>query len=124
MLDAHASTTALVKAAGRAAGERRLLVCSTDPAVEAEIAPDLAVGGGPETDAPYVGMAISTTAANKLDYYLDRSLTWRRTGCGAVRDVTVTMRFTNTAPAAGLSPYVTARVDRHPYPVSPATAAT
>ena len=117
VLDSHASATALVKAAGRAAGERRLLVYSTDPTVQAEIRQTSLSGAIPETDAPYVGMSVLNISGGKLDYYLERSLIWRRTGCGPERDVTVTMRFTNTAPASGLSPYVTGRVDTHPYPV-------
>ncbi len=119
ILDSHASATALVKAAGRAASERRLLVYSADPAVETEIRQTSLSGAIPETEAPYIGMSVVNISAGKLDYYLDRSLTWRRTGCGAQRDVTVTMRFLNTAPASGLSPYVTDRVDTHPYPVKP-----
>jgi len=43
--------------------------------------------------------------------------TWRRTGCGSTRQTTVTITLTNNAPASGLSPYVTGRIDSHSYPV-------
>lgn len=119
VLDSRASNLALVKAAGVAAGERRLLVYSTDPAVEAELAQTSLSGAIPRTADPYVGLSIVNDGGNKLDYYLGRALTWQRQGCGALRDVTVTVTLTNGAPASGLSPYVTSRSDRRDYPVRP-----
>jgi hypothetical protein len=119
VLDSHVNTRSLVKAAGRAAGERRLLVWSADPAIEADLEQTSVSGAIPETFAPYVGLSIVNDGGNKLDYYLDRSLTWQRTGCGTQRDVTVTIKLTNNAPAGGLSTYVTGRSDRHAYPVRP-----
>lgn len=116
ILHSKASTTQLVKAGGRAAGERRLLVYSADPDVQAELAQTSLSGAIPNTAQPYVGLSIVNDGGNKLDYYLDRSLTWARTGCGATRDVTVTVRLTNDAPA-GLPPYLSARSDRPGYPV-------
>ncbi|MDT4893027.1 MAG: hypothetical protein QOE97_2062 [Pseudonocardiales bacterium] len=113
------STKALVKAGGRAAGERRLLVYSTDPALEATLKQTSLSGAIPQTAAPYAGVSIVNVGGNKLDYYLDRSLTWTRSGCGAVRAVTATITLRNNAPASGLSPYVTARADRAPYPTKP-----
>jgi hypothetical protein len=68
---------------------------------------------------PYVGLSIVNGGGNKLDYYLDRSVTWVRTGCGSTRQTTVTITLTNNAPASGLSPYVTDRSDAHSYPVKP-----
>jgi uncharacterized protein DUF4012 len=119
VLDSRGSVTALVKAAGRAAVERRLLVYSTDPAVEARIEQTSLSGVVPQTSAPFTGMTVLDVSAGKMDYYLDRSLTWQRTGCGATRSVTVTMRLRNNTPATGLSKYVTDRVDTHSYPVKP-----
>lgn len=119
VLDARGDVTGLVKAAGRAAGERRLLVYSASPSVEADLARTAVSGVVPVTSAPYVGLSIVNDGGNKLDYYLDRALTWQRSGCGSVRDVTVTVRLTNNAPAGGLSEYVTYRSDRHSYPVKP-----
>ena len=109
----------MLRAAGRAAGARRLLVYSADPAVEAQLAQTSLAGAIPDTDRPYAGLSIVNDAGNKLDYYLSRSLTWQRTGCGSPRDVSVTIRLANHAPASGLSPYVTARHDTHAYPVQP-----
>jgi hypothetical protein len=119
ILDAGGSLEALVQALSKAAGERRLLIWSADPAVQAELAPTSVGGVIPITKAPYVGLSIVNDAGNKLDYYLDRSLTWVRTGCGSTRQTTVTITLTNNAPASGLSPYVTDRSDAHSYPVKP-----
>lgn len=108
----------LVTALGKAAGERRLLVWSADPALQRHLAPTPLAGAVPETAAPYVGLSIYNEAGNKLDYYLDRSLTWTRRGCGPVRNVTVTVQLTNNAPAE-LSAYVTNRSDTRAKPTEP-----
>ncbi len=112
VIDARGNTTALVKAAGHAAAERRLLVYSTDPDAEGLLEQTSLSGAIPSTSAPFAGVVVNNDAGNKLDYYLDRSITWTRTGCGSTRDVTVTIRLTNTAPS-GLPTYVEERND-HP----------
>ena len=119
ILDAHGASEALVRAIGKAAGQGRLLVWSADPAVQADLARTSLAGIIPTTKAPYVGLSIVNDGGNKLDYYLDRSLTWRRSGCGSTRQTTVRITLTNNAPASGLSPYVTTRSDSHSYPVKP-----
>lgn len=108
----------LVSAAARGMTERRLLVWSARES-EQRTLEQFTVGGAiPTTTAPYVGLSIVNEAGNKLDYYLDRALTWRRTGCGARREVEVTVQLRNGAPA-GLSEIVTARHDSPGYPVAP-----
>jgi hypothetical protein len=119
VLAARGDPAALLRAVGKAAGERRVLVWSADPAVQADLAQTSVAGIVPTTAAPYVGLSIVNDGGNKLDYYLDRSVTWKRTGCGPTRRTTVTITLTNTAPASGLSPYVTARADRRSYPTKP-----
>jgi Protein of unknown function (DUF4012) len=119
ILDARGEPTALLQAAGKAAGERRLQVWSADPAVQANLAKTAVGGVVPVTTAPYVGLSIVNGGGNKLDYYLKRSLTWQRTGCGSTRRTTVTITLTNDAPATGLPPYVTGRIDKHSYPTKP-----
>jgi hypothetical protein len=117
ILDARADPSALLQAAAQAAGERRLLVWSADPTVQDELAQTSVGGVIPNTTAPYVGLSIVNGGGNKLDYYLDRSLTWTRTGCGPTRATTVRITLTNNAPASGLPATVTGRVDAHSYPV-------
>src|SRR5450631_48346 len=119
ILDARGAPAALLRALGQAADERRLLVWSADPVVQADLAQTVMAGIIPTTTAPYVGLSIVNDGGNKLDYYLDRSLTWHATGCGSPRPVAVTITLTNNAPASGLSDYVTHRSDIHSYPVKP-----
>lgn len=119
ILAARGEPTALVRAVAKAADERRILVWSADPAVQADLARTSVAGIIPVTSAPYVGLSIVNAGGNKLDYYLDRSLTWLRTGCGSTRQTTVTIKLTNNAPARGLPPYVTTRGDRRSYRVKP-----
>ncbi|MGQ0468121.1 MAG: DUF4012 domain-containing protein [Sporichthyaceae bacterium] len=107
----------LVSAAARGMAERRLLVWSARES-EQRILEQFAVAGAiPTTEAPYVGLSIVNEAGNKLDYYLERALTWRRIGCGPRREVEVTVQLRNAAPA-GLSEFVTARHDSPGYPVA------
>ena len=119
IMDSDGDLTAMLQAAGTAAGERRILVWSADPAVQANLAQTSVAGIVPSTTAPYVGMSVVNGGGNKLDYYLDRSLTWQRTGCGPTRRTTATMTLTNNAPARGLPPYVTGRSDSRSYRVKP-----
>jgi hypothetical protein len=119
ILGARSDPAALLRAAGQAAGERRLLVWSADPAVQANLAQTSLAGIIPTTTAPYIGLVVNNGGGNKLDYYLDRSLTWQAAGCGRTRRTTVTITLTNNAPDSGLSPYVTGREDIHSYPVKP-----
>jgi hypothetical protein len=119
IIDEHGDTAALVRAAGRASGERRLLIWSADPAAESDLTKTSVGGAIPTTTAPYVGLSIVNDGGNKLDYYLDRKITWQRSGCGSSRQSTVTITLTNNAPATGLPAYVIARSDIRNYPVKP-----
>jgi hypothetical protein len=117
ILDSRGDPSALLRAVGKAAGERRILVWSADPAVQGDLAQTSVAGIIPATTAPYAGLSIVNGAGSKLDYYLDRSLTWQRSGCGPTRRTTVTITLTNNAPAHGLPQYVTIRGDRRSYPI-------
>ena len=122
ILDSHAATSSLVDAVGRAIGERRFMVWSADPAVEADLLKTATSGAVPETKAPYASVWLTNAGGNKLDYYMTGSLKWQRTGCGSTRHVVATISLTNNAPASGLTPYVTNRSDIHDYPVRPGDA--
>lgn len=88
----------LLHAAATAAGQHRLLFWSKDPNVERELNTVPLGGVVPTTKQPYVALALDNDSQSKLDYYLHASLDWHRTGCGATRDVTVTVKITNDAP--------------------------
>ncbi len=112
LLSGHGGTQPLLDAFGRAAGERRLLVYSTRTAEE-DVLAGTAIGGVvDDAPGPYAGLAVDNAAGNKLDYYLDRSLDYRVTGCGPQRASVVTVTLHNGAPGAGLPAYVTYRQDR------------
>lgn len=107
-------TKALVRAAAHAAREHRLVMWTADPKTEAGLV-RAGYAGVVEADGdPFTGFVVSSAGSGKLDYYLDRSMSYQRTGCGAGSTSTATFRMTNTAPATGLPPYVTIRLDQTP----------
>jgi hypothetical protein len=118
LIATHGNTTALVRAAGRAASERRLLVWVTDPAIEARLAATTIGGAVPVTPAPYAAVTINNAGGNKIDYYLHAAVTWAASGCGQARRVTVTITLTNDAPA-DLPALVLGFTGRPGFPQSP-----
>ena len=62
----------------------------------------------PTRAGPFSGFTVVNSLGSKLDYYLDRSMTYQRDGCGEGSTALATMTLTNTAPRSGLPPYVTA----------------
>jgi uncharacterized protein DUF4012 len=119
LLAARADPAALASGLRRAAGERRLLVWSADPELEAQLAGTEVGGVVPPGPAPYGGLVVVNAGGNKLDYYLDRSLSVVRTGCSGTRAVTATMTLRNNAPRSGLPPIVTLRQDNPGYRTRP-----
>jgi len=104
--------SALLKALARAAGERRLLLASTHPQEQAELAA-LAIGGAmPDTPGPFAGAVLQNAIGNKMDYYLDRTLRWEADACpsapGGGRTSTMTLTLHNDTPSGPLSSYVAA----------------
>ena len=108
----------------QASAQRRLLVWSADPDVQRELAATTYGGVIPRNLRPFAAPILNNTSGGKLDYYLQRAIEYRRSGCGPIRDVRVTLRLTNTAPAAGLPGYVTTRLDRAPPSSLPGDYAT
>lgn len=98
----------LVTALSRAVSERRLLLWTPDPAVDAALA-DQPLAGRIPSGRRVVGDDIVDTGGSKLDFYLDRRLAYVE-GCG--RPSTVTLRLRNGAPATGLPDYVTPMIFR------------
>jgi hypothetical protein len=113
-LTSGGDVAALAKAMTHAARERRLVVWSAHPAVERELelagyAGTLEAGAGPVS-----AFTVVNATGSKLDYYLDRSMTYHRDGCGTGSTVVASLTVTNDAPATGLPPYVTERADKVP----------
>jgi hypothetical protein len=110
----HGATERLVRAAARAAGQRRLLLWSADPAVQANLVRAGFAGVVDGHGGPFAGFVVNNASGSKLDYYLRRTMTYRRSGCGAASTATATFTMTNGAPRTGPPPYVTLR--RHNLP--------
>lgn len=104
----------LVRAASQSAIERRLLIWDRDPRIEKVLEETNYSGAIPKSTQPFSALILNNASGGKLDYYLQRSVLYQRTGCGSTSDVFVTITLTNLAPEAGLSPYVTTRLDPPP----------
>lgn len=118
LLSARGST-GLVRAAVRAAGERRIVVWSANPAIERQLAAS-PVSGSLRAGRGYVaGFSTVNATGGKLDYYLTRSMSYLRRGCGAGSISTSTYTLTNAVPAGPLPAYVTLRMDRPSYATQP-----
>jgi hypothetical protein len=101
---------ALLRQLQRAAGERRLLVSSLHPQEQELLAGTSMAGELPDSDAPFVGVVVNNAGGDKLDYYLQRAVTYTAGSCErARRPSTVALTLRNTAPAGGqgLPEYVT-----------------
>jgi hypothetical protein len=89
----------------KAADERRLLIYTADPSVEASLAQEPLGGVLPETSRPFLGVILNSVAANKIGYYISRTVTYRRASCAA-SPATVTVTVHSAAPLHGIAPYV------------------
>lgn len=118
LLTAHGST-ALVNAAGRAAGERRLLVWSADSTTQKVLAGTAAGGLLTAGNGPFASFSTVNATGGKLDYYLARTMSYRRTSCAAGSPVTATLTLTNAVAPGPLPAYVTIRADKPGYPTKP-----
>jgi hypothetical protein len=109
--NARGSAEPMVKAMSRSVDEHRLLVWSADPAEQSVLSATPLAGALPVTSAPFVGVIVNNGQGSKLDYYLDRSVTYNRGRCVAnnMQLSTVTVRLHNDAPTP-LPRYVTLRV--------------
>lgn len=114
-LTAGGNLQALVKALTRSARERRLVVWSEQPAIQAQLRLANWAGVlGNDRGAPFTAFVVNNAAGSKLDYYLQRTMTYRRSDCRAGGSAVATLAITNAAPRTGLPPYVTTRADKAP----------
>lgn len=103
-----ASARDLVPALGRAASQRRLLVATpAHPAEQALLAGTPLGGVVPETAQPFAGLVVNGAGGTKLDYYLQRRVSYLTNTCAAGRrPATAVITLTNAAPTTGLPEYV------------------
>ena len=118
LLSAHGSAE-LARAAVRGAGEHRILAWSADPAVQQRLAASPVAGLLRAGDGYLAGFSTVNATGGKLDYYLTRSMTYSRQGCGAGSTSTSTFTLTNDVPAGPLPGYVTLRLDAPGYRTRP-----
>jgi hypothetical protein len=93
----------LLPALSRAVGERRLLLWTGDQAVDGPLV-GRTVSGRLPVARPVIGDVVVNAGGSKLDYYLDRRLTYTQACDGSA---SLQLRMHNAAPASGLPRYVT-----------------
>ncbi|MBV9292904.1 MAG: DUF4012 domain-containing protein [Frankiales bacterium] len=112
ILSGAGSAQALVRRLGDAASTGHLAIWSAHPAEEAVLAGTPIAGELPAGPGPFAALTVNNDAGGKLDYYLDRTLTYTATTCsGPRRTAHIVARLTNTAPRTGLPRYVLDRPD-------------
>jgi hypothetical protein len=104
----------ILHAASLAGNEQRLLAWSENPRIEKVLEESHFAGTVPSQDRPFSALILNNASGDKLDFYLTRTITYERTGCGSFRDILVTITLQNNAPPSGLPPYVVSRLDRAP----------
>lgn len=109
----------ILHAASQAGNEQRLLAWSEDPHVERVLEASHFAGAIPQDARPFSALVLNNASGGKLDFYLTRSVSYERTGCGDFRDVLVTIKLSNNAPPSGLPPYVVSRLDNAPPDAKP-----
>jgi hypothetical protein len=89
----------LLDALGRAASEGRIAVWSANPAEQAILEKSPLAHAVPDDNAPYAAVVLNNLAGNKMDYYLRREIEYVADDCdGDMRNSTITVKLTNTAP--------------------------
>lgn len=107
MTESVGSPRTLLDGLGKAVGEGRIAVWSSDPAEQELLEQTPLAHIVPDDPAPYAEVVVNNLAGNKVDYYLERGVEYVADGCdGETRNSTVTVRLTNTAPTDSLPDYV------------------
>lgn len=93
------SPRALLDALGRAVGEGRIAVWSNDSEDQTLLEQTPLAHIVPEDAAPYAEVVVNNLGGNKLDYYLQREITYSADGCeGDTRNTTISVGLTSSAP--------------------------
>ena len=99
----------LLSALGKAVSEGRIALWSASQADQKLLETTPLAHSVPDDSAPYAQVVINNLGGNKLDYYLRRKIEYSADACeGQLRNSTVTVVLTNTAPPQGLPDYVAA----------------
>ncbi|WP_204074079.1 DUF4012 domain-containing protein [Planotetraspora phitsanulokensis] len=104
--------TRLLPVLSRLVDERRIQIWSRRDAEEQRLATTPVGGVLPEQPGPFAGLVINNSAGSKLDYYLERSVTYTLGMChDGLRSTRVRIRLDNDVPQGRLPTYVTDRLD-------------
>jgi hypothetical protein len=114
LLSGAGSPSDLATALGQAAGQGHLQIWSSRVADQAGISGTPLAGELPRSSAPFAAVTFNDIVGSKLDYYLQRSLSYTATSCaGPRRSATISLNLLNTAPRdVRLPRYVRIRNDR------------
>ena len=104
------SPSALLEALGKAASEGHISVWSADPALQAILGPTKIGHEVPDSPEPYAAVVVNNGAGGKLDYYLQRKVTYSAQSCdGPTRSTRVVAEITNSAPLQDYTTYIAGR---------------
>ncbi|MDI9894323.1 DUF4012 domain-containing protein [Rhodococcus sp. IEGM 1381] len=104
------SASGLLEALGKATSEGHIAVWSADPALQAILGPTKIGHEVPESPDPYAAVVVNNGAGGKLDYYLQRKVTYTAQSCdGATRTTRVVAEITNNAPELDYTTYIAGR---------------
>lgn len=110
LLSGKGSAQGITSALGRAAGGGHLELWSRLPREQRQIVGTALAGELSPTTAPYASVSVDNAYGNKLDYYLNRQLSYQAGGCSAsTRSSSISVTLTNNAPRHGLPDYVRLR---------------
>ncbi|MGV8873646.1 MAG: DUF4012 domain-containing protein [Rhodococcus sp. (in: high G+C Gram-positive bacteria)] len=105
-----ASPSGLLDALGKATSEGHIAVWSADPALQAILSPTEIAHEVPGSPDPYAALVVNNGAGGKLDYYLQRTVTYSTRSCdGATRATSVVAEITNNAPLQDYTTYIAGR---------------
>ncbi|WP_037184022.1 DUF4012 domain-containing protein [Rhodococcus sp. UNC23MFCrub1.1] len=100
----------LLDAIGRGVSEGHTAVWSADPAIQSVLSGTKIAHEVPDDPAPYAALVVNNGAGGKLDYYLERDITYTATSCeGHTRTTQITASVTNTAPPQEYPTYIAGR---------------
>lgn len=102
----------LLEALGRAVSEGRLAVWSADSESQKVIESTPLGHTVPDDSAPYAGLVVNNLGGNKLDYYLERKITYSAGGCDdSTRRSLVSIQLKNKLPDGDFTKYVAGTFD-------------
>lgn len=104
------SPSALLEALGKATSEGHISVWSADPDLQAILGPTKIGHEVPDSPDPYAAVVVNNGAGGKLDYYLQRKITYSAQSCdGPTRTTRVVAEITNNAPQQDYTTYIAGR---------------